>query len=109
MTAQENLRDVVLFPLMKSDTNEDTSKKKTQLAVSVLNNEANLEAWQKLNTIAHLSASFAARGGKKLFEMESTTTADGEVIPMNIQHAIMIKQADSNSQIQELYATAKNG
>lgn len=61
LTAQENLRDVVLFPLMKSDDNE-SKKQKTQLAVSILNNGANLESWQELNTIAHLSASFAARG-----------------------------------------------
>lgn len=60
LTGQENLRDVVLFPLMKSDTNE-SKKQKTQLAVSVLNSGANLEKWQELNTIAHLSASFAAR------------------------------------------------
>ncbi len=108
LSGQENLRDVVLFPLMKSNTNE-SKQQKTQLAVSILNNGANLEAWQKLNTIAHLSASFAARGGKKLFEMDSATTADGEIIPMNIQHAIMIKQANSNSQLQELYVIAKNG
>lgn len=41
--------------------------------------------------------------------MQSATTADGEKIPMNIQHAIMIKQADSNIALQELYETAKNG
>ena len=41
--------------------------------------------------------------------MQSATTADGESLPMNIQHAIMIKQAASNSDIQELYNTAKNG
>lgn len=104
---QENLRDVVLFPLMKSDTNE-SKKEKTQLAVSVLNKESSLEKWQELNTIAHLSASFAARGWKKLFEMDSATTSDGVNIPMNIQHAIMIKSAETNKQVQELYNTAKN-
>jgi len=108
LSGQENLRDMVLFPLMKSDTNE-SKKQKTQLAVSVLNSGANLEKWQELNTIAHLSASFAARGGKKLFEMDHAITIDGENIPMNIQHAIMIKQASSNSELQELYQIAKNG
>ena len=60
LTGQENLRDVVLFPLMKSKETEG-KKQKTQLAVSILNKESKLEKWQELNTIAHLSASFAAR------------------------------------------------
>lgn len=41
--------------------------------------------------------------------MENATTADGETLPMNIQHAIMIKQIVSNSAIQQLYTIAKNG
>ena len=41
--------------------------------------------------------------------MDSATTSDGVSLPMNIQHAIMIKQATSNAQLQELYATAKGG
>jgi len=108
LSGQENLRDVVLFPLMKSDDNQSKNQK-TQLAVSVLNSGANLESWQELNTIAHLSASFAARWWKQLFEMDSATTSDGENIPMNIQHAIMIKQIENNKKIQELYSVAKNG
>lgn len=109
LTGQDNLRDMVLFPLMKSDTNQEKWNTKTQLAVSILNGASHLEKWQELNTIAHLSASFAARWGKNLFEYDSACTADGENIPMNIQHAIIIKQAQTNSQIQELYSTAKNG
>jgi len=104
---EENLREVVMFPMMKPLASEENVKQKTQLAVSVLNNEANLEFWQKLNTVAHLSASFAARGGKNLFEMDSATTADEKNIPMNIQHAIMIKQAQTNTQLQELYRIAE--
>ncbi len=107
LTGQENLRDVVLFPLMKSKEQEEW-KQKTKLAVSILNKESNLEKWQELNTIAHLSASFAARWWKKLFEMENATTSDGEKIPMNIQHAIIIKQAESNENLQKLYTIAKN-
>jgi len=61
LTGQDNLRDMVLFPLMKSDTNESKKGEKTQLAVSILNKDSKLEKWQELNTIAHLSASFAAR------------------------------------------------
>jgi len=106
---EENLREVVMFPMMKPLWSEENTKNKTQLAVSILNSESRLEKWQELNTIGHLSASFAARGWKNLFEMESATTLDGENIPMNIQHAIMIKQIENNQKIQELYSIAKNG
>lgn len=106
---EENLREVVMFPMMKPLGSEQVWSKKTQLVVSVLNNWAKLKKWQELNTIAHLSSSFAARVGKKLFEMDHATTADGENLPMNIQHAIMIKQAENNSDIQKIYMTAKNG
>lgn len=58
---EENLREVVMFPMMKPLDQEESGKQKTQLAVSVLNQGAKLEKWQELNTIAHLSASFAAR------------------------------------------------
>lgn len=104
---EENLREVVMFPLMKPVWSEETGKKKTQLAVSILNKESQLEKWQELNTVAHLSASFAARWGKKLFEMDTAKTSDGVNLPMNIQHAIMIKQAESNQQLQELYSVAE--
>lgn len=60
LTGQDNLRDMVLFPLMKTDTNE-SKKGATNLAVALINIQANLEKWQELNTIAHLSASFASR------------------------------------------------
>ncbi len=109
LTWQDNLRDMVLFPLMKTNTNEEKVNKKTQLAVALLNKESNLEKWQELNTIAHLSASFSARIWKSLFEHESATTSDGQNIPMNIQHAIMIKEAPSNQDLQTLYTIAKNG
>jgi lysyl-tRNA synthetase class 2 len=105
---EENLREVVMFPMMKPLGVEEVKKQKTQLAVSVLNKDASLEKWEELNTVAHLSASFAARWGSKLFEMESAITSDGEALPMNIQHAIMIKQAESNAKLQELYSIAKN-
>lgn len=106
---EENLREVVMFPLMKPLGGEEGGKKKTELAAAILNQESKLEKWQELNTIAHLSASFAARWGKKLFEMDHATTADGQNLPMNIQHAIMIKQAASNKDLQKLYTIAKNG
>lgn len=63
LTGQENLRDMVLFPLMKSDTNEE-KKKTTNIAMILLNEQAKLEPWQALNASAHLAASLAARKEK---------------------------------------------
>jgi hypothetical protein len=54
------MRDVVLFPLMKSDKNfEKYKKQETKLAVAIINKESKLELWQELNTVSHLSSSFA--------------------------------------------------
>ena len=107
LTGQENLRDVVLFPLMKSDNNQEKTSKKTQLAVTVLNKESQLERWQELNTVGHLSASFAAREGKHVFLMDEAKSMDGYAVPMNMQHAIMVKQVESHRVIKELYTTAE--
>lgn len=102
LTGQDNLRDVQLFPLMKSDDNEEKyNKNDTKLAVAILNTDANLEKWQELNTVAHLNASFAAREGKSIFMQDSIESADGMQMKLNMSHAIMIKQASSN-QICEL-------
>lgn len=91
LTRQDNLRDVVLFPLMKSDTNED-KKRPTKVAVALLNTEIGLEKWQELNTVAHLSAALAAREGKSLLMQDSIETADEQKISLNIQDAIMIRR-----------------
>ncbi len=98
LTCQDNLRDVVLFPLMKSDKNEE-KKKTTNLAVVILNQESKLEDWQKLNTTAHLAASFAARKGNMLFDIPVSESRDGEKIMMNISDAILIKTASSRKEI----------
>lgn len=63
LTGQDNLRDMVLFPLMKSEGKKEEAKKNTttKIATVILNNESQLLPWQKFNTVAHLNASFAAR------------------------------------------------
>jgi len=101
LTGQDNLRDVVLFPLMKSDTNE-SKKGITKLAVALINTQANLEKWQELNTIGHLTASLGARQGKSMFFQDTVETADGERIALNIQDAIMIKQISGSDSIRNL-------
>lgn len=111
LTGQENLRDVILFPLMKSEklSNEAKKSKDTKLAVVLLNQEANLEYWQKLNTVAHLNASFAAREGKRLFMQDTVVTQDGQSIKLNIQHAIMMKDAPTNTELIEVVKKAREG
>lgn len=60
LQGQDNLRDVVLFPLMKDEKSDVGmgKSKETKLAVAVINRSACTEKWQELNTIGHLSAAF---------------------------------------------------
>lgn len=105
LTGQENLRDMVLFPLMKSDTNEE-KKKTTNIAMILLNEQAKLEPWQALNASAHLAASLAARKGKMLFDVPMSSSYDGVKIPMNIGDAIILKTIEKNNDIAELQKMA---
>jgi lysyl-tRNA synthetase, class II len=98
LTEQENLRDVVLFPIMKSEKDEKQTQE-TNLAVCVLNTSTKMEKWQELNTIAHLNAAYGARNGKTLFDMQEVTTKDNKKISLNTSHAIMIKQSDTLTDI----------
>jgi lysyl-tRNA synthetase class 2 len=108
ITTQPNLRDVVLFPMMKEENIKTVSKsKETKIAVVILNNEAKLKPWQKMNAVGHLSAAFAARAGEHLFLQDKIETKDKKKINFNIQHAIMIKSADSNAEISELVTLVK--
>ncbi len=104
---EENLREVVMFPMMKPLWNEGKISGKTQLVVAVLNKESKLEKWQELNTIGHLSASFAAREWKHLLVKDDVKTSDGIVVPMDMQHAIMIKQAENNADMQAIFQNAQ--
>lgn len=91
-----NIRDVIMFPLMKPEYHQDIAmgaSKKTKIAVALVNTWAGMHSWQEMNTIAHLNAAFGARVGKSLFTQDDITTHDGHHINLNIQHAIMIKQA----------------
>lgn len=109
LTGQDNLRDMVLFPLMKSEGKKEEAKKSatTKMATVILNNESNLLTWQKMNTVAHLNASFAARQGACLFMQDTVETGDGEKIKLNIQHAIMIRQTDTNEILKKTISEAK--
>lgn len=110
LMGQDNLRDMVLFPLMKSEGKKEETKKKdatTKIATVILNKESNLASWQQMNTVAHLSASFSARTGKSLFMQDTVETSDGESMKLNIQHAIMIKEAPSNDVLKNLLSDVR--
>ena len=106
LTSQENLRDVVLFPLMKDNDNESKNKE-TNLAVCVLNSYLKMEKWQELNTIAHLNAAYWARNGKWLFALNEVLTSDWDKISMNTSHAIIIKQTKNPLDILDLINKSK--
>lgn len=106
-----SIRETVIFPPMKERGGESAvakpAKKELHVAVAVINKGAKLEAWQELNTIAHLNAAFGARKGKGLFLQDEIETKDGEKIKLNIQHAIMIKEAEKNKVLQKLSDDAR--
>jgi lysyl-tRNA synthetase, class II len=109
LTNQTNLRDVVLFPLMKSEKNNAENKKikETKIAVAIINKSSWMELWQELNTVSHLSSSFAWRIWKELFLQDTVSTSDWNEIKLNIQHAIMIKKSNNQNDILESIKKAR--
>jgi lysyl-tRNA synthetase class 2 len=110
-TEQNNLRDTIIFPLMKPrgvDNENGGKAKDTKIAVVLINKSSKMEAWQEMNTVAHLNASFASREGRKLLEQDTMTTKDEEKIKLNIQHAIMIKEAENNDDLINLISKTKD-
>jgi lysyl-tRNA synthetase class 2 len=103
----KHIKECVTFPHVRTQENKPGKSKSTMVAHVVLWNHPELTEWQKYNTIAHLTASFAAREGKKLILFEHSHTQDGENIPMNIQHAIMIKQTDDLNKLRQLKKLAE--
>jgi lysyl-tRNA synthetase class 2 len=95
----KHIRECVTFPHIRSQENAPAKSKKTLVAHAVILNTEEIPLWSKLNAAAHLAASLGAREGKKLIYIDHSTTTDGEQIPMNIQHAIMMKAASERSQL----------
>lgn len=106
--ADKSIREAVLFPLMKPADKKIGKSKDTKIVTIVLNNQANLNNWQRLNTVAHLNASFAARTKNPLFIQDTITTKDKNELKLNIQHAIIIKEANSGQELVDLMNTAKS-
>ena len=103
----KSIRETVIFPPMREITNKEGKSKNTKMAVAIINKGSAMEPWQELNTIAHLNASYAAREGKKLFYQDEISTDDNKKIKLNIQHAILIKSAQSSKELFDLLEKAK--
>lgn len=104
-------RECQLFPLMKpEDYREATAGKSKELmaAHAILLEQKKQPQWSIYNTIAHLCAAYGAHEGKQLFHLEASDTKDGITIPMNTQHAIMIKTAKTKEQIIKLFEKASD-
>lgn len=105
------IRETQFFPLMKPKSEGEGGQNKDKArktAVAVLAQDAQLEGWQVLNTVAHLGAELGARGGQSLMRYDSIATKDGASIPLNIQHAIMIKSAARGSDLAKLLSAARD-
>jgi len=100
-TDARNIKEVILFPTLRPKT-ETAGKKEKKIAVAVINKSAGLKRWEELNTAAHLAASLGARKGKGLLFREEIETKDERPIALNIQHAIMIKEAKSTEDLTSL-------
>ncbi len=107
MLVGKPIRETVLFPLMKPKEEGTKKDKEQKIAVVVLNKQSDLLPWQKMNTVAHLSASFAGRTDKKLFFADKVKTADDQAITLNIQHAIIIKECQTVAELKTLVEEAK--
>lgn len=107
LTDSHTIREVIAFPMVKPTDEKTAAKvKEAMVAHVVLWNKPNQDAWMKYNAATHLSAALGARKGVQLFEYENSTTADGEKIPMNIKHAIMLKQAQTQKELKQLKKSA---
>lgn len=97
-----------LFPLLRPKDAQNKEGKATKtMTVAIVLNKGLLDAqWKELNTTAHLAASFASREGKKLLLQDSVASKDGVAIPLNIQHAIMIRSAKDVSDLRSLMSAA---
>jgi len=101
-----SVREAQIFPLMRPKEGGGKASKEKKVAVAVVN-KTGLEPWQVLNTVAHLSAELGIREGRPLLTQDSIATADGERIPLNMQHAIVLKQTEEGSDLHALLLAAK--
>jgi len=97
----KHIKECSTFPYVKR-IEEESRKKKTMVAHAIILQNAAQPLWSQMNAAAHLSASFAARAGAKLVDINTSHSQDGVEIPMNIQHAILMKSAQTSDQLRTL-------
>jgi lysyl-tRNA synthetase class 2 len=100
------IREAQLFPLVKPKI--EKIEKKQKVAHVILNKSSNLENWQNLNTVGHLCAEFAGKTNISLFLVDKIKTRDNKEINLNMQYPVIIKQAENNSQINNLITDSKD-
>ena len=103
------MREAEFFPFIKPKEENATNNKKETLRVAtvILNKGANLEKWQELNTVGHLCAEFAGKYDGNLFYKDKIQTKDEQSINLNIQYAILLKETDTNSSLQDFIKQAQ--
>lgn len=98
----KHIRECVTFPHIRSQDQVAGKHGKTQVAHAILLNTDDIPLWSKLNAAAHLSAALGARKGERLIKIDHGQTRDGEIIPMNIQHAIVMKSTLDKQELLDL-------
>lgn len=88
------------------DTTTFTKSKDTKVAHMVILNNPEKPNWTRFNTAAHLAAALGSREGRSLTFIPESVTKDGEHIPMNIQHAIVVKTAATPAELLTLKRSA---
>jgi lysyl-tRNA synthetase class 2 len=81
--------------------------KETKVAHAVILKDDSKPMWTRFNTVAHLTAALGSRKGMELTYIPESVTKDGEHIPMNIQHAIIVKETDTAATLLELKRNAE--
>ncbi|HEY0010797.1 MAG TPA: amino acid--tRNA ligase-related protein [Candidatus Paceibacterota bacterium] len=101
-----SVREGQIFPLMRPKGAVRTKDKERRVAVAVIRREG-LAPWQVLNTVAHLTAELGIREGQSLLTQDSISTADGARIPLNMRHAIMVKESPETAPLAVLLKAAQ--
>ena len=102
----KHIRECVTFPHVRKE-GKNVKSKETLVAHAIILNSEDVPMWSQMNAAAHLSASLAARQGNKLIWIDKNVTKDGIEIPMNIQHAIIMKTTNQKLKLLELKIEAE--
>ncbi len=102
----KNIKECVTFPHVRRQ-DEVKKNQKTLVAHAIIFDDPKIETWIKYNSIAHLTAAYGARNGKKLFQYEAVKTIDSDNIPMNTSNAIVIKESADQTKIKDIFEKVK--